>query len=444
MSRVTTKKNTVGMPISEPMGPLAPLVYDNHRNKVVVCGRRLGKTGQALRWLVHRAVTCRNAQWENWYVAPTLKAARRIAWLRLKNLIPREILAMKPNETRLEFTFVNGNRITLLGADDPDGLVGNAINTLVLDEYGKMKINAYEYLKPALKDPRGHMLMIGTPRGRNHFYDKYYYALTANNPNWITYPIYHSVDSPWVEPADIEEDRLTMDPLLFAQEYEGSFENYRGKVYKDFISDFAPKGNFDTIKFNPELETFCGLDFGWNHPFVAVWMQYDKAKNTWYILRDAFVRSEVSVSSMVRVLKGETVEFPGLTYKSPVPIDYIPRVQYIAGHEANISRQEASGANMKGILRGHGIFLKVKFHYLYISLAAVRSYILSASGHRKLIVDPRGNKVLTDAFESYHYPEKDGFLIGEEPVKDGSDDPMDAIRYALATRTPLKKMLEVT
>jgi len=428
--------------LAPPLGPLAEIVHSNTQFQVVVCGRRVGKTGQGLRWLLKRALQCPSPEYENWYIAPTKVWARRVAWLRLKNLIPLALRGAKPpNETRYEIELVNGNRIRLVGADKPSDLVGNAIWSALPDEYGAMKADTLAYIMPAIADVKGHLLFLGTPRGRNHFYKLYQYGLTSGNPKWKSYPIYKTIDSPWVTEQQIQNARSIMDPLLFAQEFEGSFENYRGKVYNDFLSQDAPHGNLTIAEFNPEIETYCGLDFGWTHPVVAAWMQYDRVRDIWYLLRDVFARSQVRTETLIAMLHGKPVELSNGVYQCPVPREYIHNVKYIAGHEANIKRGEANGANMKKILRAGGIFLKVKFHYLAPSLSSVRAYILNPSGERRFLVDKRGNDKPLHDLEAYHYPEKDGVLIGEEPVKDGSDDIPDAIRYVIDTITPLKQSI---
>src|SRR5713101_5245430 len=80
----------------------------------------------------------------------------------------------KPNETDLTIELVSGGTISLRGADNYDSLRGDGLDFLVLDEYASMNREAWtEVLRPALSDREGHALFIGTPHGRNHFFELY-------------------------------------------------------------------------------------------------------------------------------------------------------------------------------------------------------------------------------------------------------------------------------
>ena len=142
---------------------------DDTRFRVVVAGRRFGKTHLAIVELVRQALLGNGRHC--WYVAPTYKASKQIAWLFLCDFIPREYIEKK-NESELSIRLLNGSIIALKGADNPDSLRGVGLNFIVLDEFADMKITAWtEVLRPTLSDKEGSALFIGSPKGRNHFYD---------------------------------------------------------------------------------------------------------------------------------------------------------------------------------------------------------------------------------------------------------------------------------
>src|SRR5271155_1618335 len=101
------------------------------RFRILVAGRRFGKTYLSLvelcqaAWCPGRLV---------WYVAPTYKQAKRIAWKPLKALT-RPYWAATPNETRLRVELISGGTTYLKGADNYDSLRGDGLDSLVLDEY---------------------------------------------------------------------------------------------------------------------------------------------------------------------------------------------------------------------------------------------------------------------------------------------------------------------
>ena len=124
------------------------------RFKVVVAGRRFGKTVLALCTLLH-------SSWEkagsiNWYTAPTYRQAKQIAWSMLRGFLPPEAVASR-NETDLSLTLINGSIIALRGADNYDSLRGVGLDALVLDEYADMAADRFKELRRhGFVGPRAH------------------------------------------------------------------------------------------------------------------------------------------------------------------------------------------------------------------------------------------------------------------------------------------------
>jgi hypothetical protein len=118
------------------------------RFRVVVAGRRFGKTHLSIRELCYHA---REPGKEVWYIAPTYKMARQIVWKKLKNRLTDLNWVAKTNETELTITLVNGSTISLKGADNYDSLRGVGLDFIVLDEFADIEPEAwYETLRPTL------------------------------------------------------------------------------------------------------------------------------------------------------------------------------------------------------------------------------------------------------------------------------------------------------
>lgn len=132
------------------------------RFKVVVAGRRWGKTQLAKVSLIKFA---RKKRRLIWYVAPSYRMAKQIMWPELVESIPRAWVK-KYNETILTITLVNGSKIELKGADNPDSLRGVGIHYLVMDEVQDIDPDAWiKVLRPTLASTGGHALFIGCVRG---------------------------------------------------------------------------------------------------------------------------------------------------------------------------------------------------------------------------------------------------------------------------------------
>ncbi len=210
---------------------------DNHRFKVVAAGRRFGKSFLAAVTLFVEAsyntkvrsdgVEVDLALEEVYYVAPTFEQGKKILWPLLKEL-GQDLIATKYENTGT-LTLLNGRRISIKGADRPDSLRGVGLSYVVLDEYAFMKEEAWEQiLSPALARVEGGALFIGTPEGKNHFYEIWRKGM-EEGPTWKSWT-FKSVENPFLPAAEIEQARERMSDELFKQEMEASFESSGGLV----------------------------------------------------------------------------------------------------------------------------------------------------------------------------------------------------------------------
>lgn len=205
------------------------MFQDQSRFKVVAAGRRTGKTHLSAVALIVNALNGKDGK--VFYVAPTQGMARDILWDKLFELAGEIIEGSNVNN--LTITLAGGNTIYLKGADRPDTLRGVSLKYLVLDEYAFMKQDVWEaILRPALSDKKGEALFIGTPEGRNHFYDLYCGATAWDNWNAWTYTSY---DNPFVDPEEIDHAKATLPGWAFRQEYMASFDAL-GSEYFDVES----------------------------------------------------------------------------------------------------------------------------------------------------------------------------------------------------------------
>jgi phage terminase large subunit-like protein len=164
-------------------------------------------------------------------------------WIMLKELGHDLIAAAHENTAVL--TLINGRRIFLKGSDRPDTLRGVGLAYVVLDEYASMKPVVWEQIiRPTLADVRGGALFIGTPAGKNHFYDLYKDAL--DDDDWDAWQ-YNSTDNPFIPGDEIQAAAKSMSSMSFRQEFEASFETFSGGIFKEewFKTEEEPEeGNY--------------------------------------------------------------------------------------------------------------------------------------------------------------------------------------------------------
>jgi PBSX family phage terminase large subunit len=219
---------------------------DKHRFKTIVCGRRFGKTVYADNKLIRRAIEDPGPYG---YIAPTYGQAKLITWELLKYYAIPEIRAGEPNETDLLINFKSGGQVRLFGADKPDRIRGSKFKGLIIDEYADMKRKIFELiLRPTLADYRGWCDFLGTPKGKlNHFYEMFikdkecadleYRDINGHpvlsNDDFKSFQ-FKTEDNPYIDRQEIEDARKMLAPAYFRQEWEASFENYTGIIYKEF------------------------------------------------------------------------------------------------------------------------------------------------------------------------------------------------------------------
>jgi len=208
---------------------------DPTRFKVVAAGRRTGKSRLAAWMLIINALQTDKGQ--VFYVAPTQGQARDIMWQTLLELGNPVITGAHINN--LQIKLVNGATISLKGADRPETMRGVSLKFLVMDEYADMKPDVWEQiLRPALADQKGSAMFIGTPMGRNHFYELYKMAELGDDE---TYKGWHftSYDNPILDPDEIDTAKKSMSSYAFRQEFMASFEARGSEMFKEDWVDFG-------------------------------------------------------------------------------------------------------------------------------------------------------------------------------------------------------------
>lgn len=202
---------------------------DPHRFKVVAAGRRTGKSRLAAYLLIVNAL--QTDKGHVFYVAPTQGQARDIMWSTLLEIGHSVISGSHINN--LQVKLINGATISMKGADRPETMRGVSLKYLVMDEYSDMKPEVWEQiLRPALADQKGSALFIGTPMGRNHFYDLYRHGLSGDDETFSSFH-YTSFDNPLLDPSEIEAAKKSMSSFAFRQEFMASFEAMGGNLFKE-------------------------------------------------------------------------------------------------------------------------------------------------------------------------------------------------------------------
>jgi predicted phage terminase large subunit-like protein len=203
---------------------------DKTRFKVVAAGRRCGKSRMAAVSLLIEGLKCPQGS-AVLYVSPTMGQSRQIIWDLLLDL-GREVI-QNSHVNNLDITLINGARIYVRGADRPDTLRGVSLTYAVLDEVADIKPEAWEQvIRASLSDKKGRALFIGTPKGRNWFFDTFKLGEEGDDPDWKSWH-FTTADNPLIDASEIESAKKTLSSFAFKQEYMASFSNAGSDMFKE-------------------------------------------------------------------------------------------------------------------------------------------------------------------------------------------------------------------
>ena len=216
---------------------------DPTRFKVVAAGRRTGKSRLAAYLLIVNGLQA--IKGHVFYVAPTQGQARDIMWNLLLDVGKDVIKSSHVNN--MQITLINDVIISLKGADRPETMRGVSLSYLVMDEYADMKPDVWELiLRPALADYSAPALFIGTPMGRNHFYDLYRNAEIGDDPDFAAWH-YTSYDNNLIDKTEIDRAKKSMSSYAFRQEFMASFEARGSEMFKEdwvHFDENEPDGDY--------------------------------------------------------------------------------------------------------------------------------------------------------------------------------------------------------
>lgn len=235
----------------------------------VVAHRRAGKTVACVNDLIRAAVSCKKPNPRTAYIAPLHVQAKDVAWGYVKQF-SAVVPGAQVNESELRVDFPhNGGRIRLYGADNYDRMRGIYLDAVVLDEYADMDPRVWpEVIRPALSDRQGWATFIGTPKGRNSFFELYQSA--KENADWYDLMLRAS-ETGIVAASELADAQSMMTPEQYSQEYEVSFDAaIIGAYYGKEIADAERAGRVGEVLYDPNLLTHTAWDLGIGDS-TAIW-----------------------------------------------------------------------------------------------------------------------------------------------------------------------------
>ena len=146
---------------------------------------------------------------------------------------------------------------------------GIYLDGVVLDEYADMDPRVWsEIIRPALADRQGWAVFIGTPKGRNAFYDMW--RRSQSEEGWFSLMLKAS-DTGLISESELALARRDLSEEQYAQEFECSFDAaVVGAYYGKLMAQAEQDKRITGVPYDPAAPVWTAWDLGIRDA-TAIW-----------------------------------------------------------------------------------------------------------------------------------------------------------------------------
>jgi hypothetical protein len=324
---------------------------------------------------------------------PTYGQAKRVAWKHLIELIPKHWIK-KVNVMDLYIETIFGSELYVMGMDQPQRLEGVQIDGIVVDEACDHKPESFDLsIKPTLTWRNAWYWRIGVPKRAGtcsrEFKQAFDLGMSGKEPNVESYT-WPSADV--MDPEKLAQDRRTMDPKDFAEQYEANWVQAGGLIFYTFSKENI---NEELCQYNPDLPLNVSMDFNVNPMAWTMSQTYDRThplfpdRKIGLVIDELWVRNTNTpecLETMFRMFsqhKGEWRFYPDASStarKTSASVsDYVHIVNFCRSrglkHSMHAERKNPSLANR---------------------FSVTNTALCSADGHRSVYMHPKCKRLITD------------------------------------------------
>jgi len=401
--------------------PYKPLPYqsifhkDNSRFKLVVGGRRVGKSKCFLNHAIKHSLTYPNAI--IYWVAPTYQEAREVGFDEFISIKEPLLPAIHTiHHSRLKVVFKNGSTMYFKGSDNPDSLRGRGLTLVIGDEAAFIKKEVWsKILRPALSDKKGEAILGSTPNGFNWFKDLY-----DGGTSWSKY-LWPTALNPLITEDELLAVQAEISMDEYRQEFLAEFITKAGRVYDEFTgSNVIPLWSPDP----QEYDIYIGMDFGYAHHTAVVFMAVQRSTMNQVIQFDEIYVKKTQMDDIINIIRLK-LNAHNLN-QTMIELGYTD--------PASNADELSSGLSPVDMLRNAGFRIINKGSTINAGIALTRSFIKNTLGVCRFFITENCTETIR-SFNGYQYTVKKSGDVKEEPLKDNLHDHlMDAVRYFFVNR----------
>jgi phage terminase large subunit len=394
----------------EPRKQFAAFHDRRERFACIVSHRRAGKTVACIHDLQLAATVSQKVRPRFAYLSPFLRQSKAVAWDYLRHAMrDARAFGATAHESELRVDYPNGAQVRLYGADNPDAMRGIYLDGIVLDEYADMDPRVWsEVIRPALADRQGWAVFIGTPRGRNAFFELW--RRSRSEEGWFSLMLRAS-ETGLIPASELALARRDLSDEQYLQEFECSFDaavvgSYYGKLMAQAEADKRVAG----VPYDPAALVWTSWDLGIRDA-TAIWFAQVIGREIRII--DYYEASGVDLGHYVREINARPYVYAG----------------HIVPHDAQ-AKELGTGKSRLEVLESLGLkHLSVApLHRIEDGINAVRVFI------PKCWFDAAKCARGIDALKLYR-AEYDRTLqaLRPQPVHDWTSHAADSFRYLALT-----------
>ena len=169
---------------------------------------------------------------------------------------------------------------------------------MVFDEYSQQPSNIFtEIIRPALADNKGYAIWIGTPKGKNDFWQLYEKAKV--DPSWM-YILLRASQSKLIAAEELLDASKGMTEDEYLQEFECSFEaNIKGAYYGEQLNQAREEARITSVPYDEHLKVSTWWDLGIGDSTAILFFQ--KYGHEWRMI-DCYENSGEGLAHYIKIL----------------------------------------------------------------------------------------------------------------------------------------------
>jgi hypothetical protein len=219
---------TIRLTLPRPLPWQRQVRAEARRFNAVAVGRRAGKSTMAHELLLRPALDGYPVA----YFAPTYKLLSE-TWREVRRIAKPVTRSSTQTEHRIEL--LTGGVIEMWTLEDNDAGRSRKYKRAIVDEAGlvaDLGARWNEAIRPTLADFGGDLFALGTPKGRNAFWQMWVWGNDPAMTDWYSVQLPTTVN-PYIAPSEVEDMRRTMPERVYRQEVLAEFMESGGGVFRN-------------------------------------------------------------------------------------------------------------------------------------------------------------------------------------------------------------------